>query len=248
MDLISFEDLVVQPYNSYFSLEKELHEVKSQLSLMEQRLKYLEDKLGYGPKGNLNLEEKIEVLDIKYEELDDEIVMVEQSVQKDIKSIDNRLKKLEQDKGKDNDSATEGSDSAKEDVEEIECMSSKNIDTQSLPSVSINSNGDVMSNKKYYGSLKEKMIDITLKYKDIDKLQLQLFNDIDLYKLLRIFKNTKILRLFIYSYFKLQSLINLIMLHSIKVSYLEISNYLSEHELINLQKYCDFYKIELKVI
>ena len=44
MDLISFEDLVVQPYNSYFSLEKELQEVKSQLSLMEQRLKYLEDK------------------------------------------------------------------------------------------------------------------------------------------------------------------------------------------------------------
>ena len=44
MDLISFEDLVVQPYNSYFTLEKELHEVKSQLSLMEQRLKYLEEK------------------------------------------------------------------------------------------------------------------------------------------------------------------------------------------------------------
>jgi hypothetical protein len=44
MDLISFEDLVVQPYNSYFTLEKELQEVKSQLSLMEQRLKYLEEK------------------------------------------------------------------------------------------------------------------------------------------------------------------------------------------------------------
>jgi len=42
MDLISFEDLVVQPYNSYFNLEKELQDVKAKLSLMEQRLKYLE--------------------------------------------------------------------------------------------------------------------------------------------------------------------------------------------------------------
>jgi hypothetical protein len=42
MDLISFEDLVVQPYNSYFNLEKELLDVKAKLSLMEQRLKYLE--------------------------------------------------------------------------------------------------------------------------------------------------------------------------------------------------------------
>jgi hypothetical protein len=42
MDPISFEDLVVQPYNSYFNLEKELHDVKAKLSLMEQRLKYLE--------------------------------------------------------------------------------------------------------------------------------------------------------------------------------------------------------------
>jgi|LakMenEpi03Aug12_release.lakeMendotaPanAssembly.Ray.scaffolds.fasta_scaffold413673_2 hypothetical protein len=42
MDLISFEDLVVQPYNSYFNLEKELHDVKSTISLMDQRLKYLE--------------------------------------------------------------------------------------------------------------------------------------------------------------------------------------------------------------
>jgi len=41
-DLISFEDLVVQPFNSYFNLEKELHEVKSRLSLMDERLKYLE--------------------------------------------------------------------------------------------------------------------------------------------------------------------------------------------------------------
>lgn len=41
-DLISFEDLVVQPYNSYFNLEKELLDVKAKLSLMEQRLKYLE--------------------------------------------------------------------------------------------------------------------------------------------------------------------------------------------------------------
>lgn len=44
-DLISFEDLIVQPYNSYFNLEKELYEVKSKLSLMEQRLKYLENRL-----------------------------------------------------------------------------------------------------------------------------------------------------------------------------------------------------------
>ena len=236
MDLISFEDLVVQPYNSYFTLEKELHEVKSQLSLMEQRLKYLEE-------GKLSLEERIESLDIKYEELDDNRGKDNVKIHNDMKCLKDRIDCLEY-----NDSATEGSDSTTEEVEEIQCISSKNIDTPLLPSVSISSNGDVMSNKKYYGSLKEKMIDITLKYKDIDKLQLQLFNDIDLYKLLRIFKNTKILRLFIYSYFKLQSLINLIMLHSIKVSYLEISNYLSEHELINLQKYCDDNKIELKVI
>jgi len=94
-DLISFEDLVVQPYNSYFNLEKELHEVKAKLSLMEKRLKYLEDKIGYGCKGNLTLEEKIDALDIKYEELDDEIVMVEESVQKDIKGICDKVKTLE---------------------------------------------------------------------------------------------------------------------------------------------------------
>ena len=91
-DLISFEDLVVQPCNSYFNLEKELHEVKSKLSLMEQRLKYLEEKIGYGCKGQLTLEEKIESLNIKYEELDDTIVIVEDSLQKDIKGI---MKKLE---------------------------------------------------------------------------------------------------------------------------------------------------------
>ena len=96
-DLISFEDLVVQPCNSYFNLEKELHEVKSKLSLMEQRLKYLEEKIGYGCKGQLNLEEKIEALDIKYEELDDEIVSLEDSVQKDIKSINYKLTFSEED-------------------------------------------------------------------------------------------------------------------------------------------------------
>ena len=93
MDLISFEDLVVQPYNSYFNLEKELHDVKAKLSLMEQRLKYLEEKIGYGCKGNLTLEEKIDVLDIKYEELDDTIVIVEE----DIRSIDDKVKRLDED-------------------------------------------------------------------------------------------------------------------------------------------------------
>jgi len=92
MDLISFEDLVVQPYNSYFNLEKELHDVKAKLSLMEQRLKYLEEKIGYGCKGNLTLEEKIEVLDIKYEELDDEICILQDDLLKDIKTIDDKVK------------------------------------------------------------------------------------------------------------------------------------------------------------
>ena len=57
MDLISFEDLVVQPYNSYFTLEKELQEVKSQLSLMEQRLKYLEEKKPKKPKKKRHVKE-----------------------------------------------------------------------------------------------------------------------------------------------------------------------------------------------
>ena len=95
MELISFEDLVVQPCNSYFNLEKELHEIKSTISFMEQRLKYLEEKIGYGCKGQITLEEKIESLDIKYEELDDTIVIVEDGVQKDIKTI-------EEDRRKDN--------------------------------------------------------------------------------------------------------------------------------------------------
>ena len=94
-DLICFEDLVVQPCNSYFNLEKELHEVKSQLSFMEQRLKYLEEKIGYECKGQLTLEEKIEALDIKYEELDDTIVIVEDSFQKDIKRLDDKVKEIE---------------------------------------------------------------------------------------------------------------------------------------------------------
>jgi hypothetical protein len=96
-DLISFEDLVVQPYNSYFNLEKELHEVKAKLTLVEKRLKYLEDKIGYGCKGQLTLEEKINALDIKYEELDDTILIVEDGLQKDIKGI---IKRLEEDKCK----------------------------------------------------------------------------------------------------------------------------------------------------
>ena len=220
MELISFEDLVVQPCNSYFNLEKELHETKSTISFMDQRLKYLEEKIGYECKGSLTLEEKIESLDIKYEELDDEIIIVEESVQKDIRSIKDRLDLLEY----------------------------ESDEETSLPSIYIDLYGNLLSNEKYYGSMKENMVDITLTYKNIENMEFVLFNEIDLDKLLRIFKNTKILRLFIYSYFKLQSLINLIMLHSIKVSYLEISNYLSEHELINLQKYCDFNKIELKVI
>jgi len=90
-DLISFEDLVVQPYNSYFNLEKELHELKSKLSLMETRLKYLEDKIGYGCKGNLTLEEKINALDIKYEELDDEIVILQEDILKDIGLINDKI-------------------------------------------------------------------------------------------------------------------------------------------------------------
>lgn len=80
MDLISFEDLVVQPYNSYFSLEKELQEVKSQLSLMEQRLKYLEGKIDF--------------LELKYEELDDEILIVEDRVQRDNKKLSDIFKSI----------------------------------------------------------------------------------------------------------------------------------------------------------
>ena len=94
MDLISFEDLVVQPYNNYFNLEKELQEVKAKLSFMERRLKYLEEKIGYGCKGQITLEEKIESLDIKYEELDDTIVIVEDGVQKDIKCLKDRVDKI----------------------------------------------------------------------------------------------------------------------------------------------------------
>ena len=195
------------------------------------------------------MEEKIEVLDIKYEELDDEIVMVEQSVQKDIKSIDNRLKKLEQDKGKDNDSATECSDSAKEDVEEIECMSSKNIDTPSLPSVSINSTGITIGDKLYCCGLTEKIVDITLKIKNIDKFIINFWdNNIDCYDVLKILKGVKALRLFIYHSTKKQTLLNLIMLHNIRVSYFQIEKNNPVYQIETLQRYCDDNKIELKVI
>jgi len=232
MDLISFEDFVVQPYNSYFNLEKELHDVKAKLSLMDQRLKYLEDKIGYGCKGNLTLEEKIDALDIKYEELDDEI-------EEDIKYINDRVKKLEEDKGKDNVKTRNV----------INYIPSKNIVNQSLRDVYIDSDGDIISDdEKYYGSLKNKMIDITLKYKIIDMMELQLFNGIDLDKLLRILKNTKILRLIICSYPKIQSVINLIQLHNIKVSYLEIENHLAKIEIENLQMYCNYNDIQFKVI
>lgn len=79
-------------------------------------------------------------------------------------------------------------------------------------------------------------------------MTIYLDNDMKCNDLLRIVKETKILRLIIYSYPKLQSLINLIILNNIKVSYLQITNHLCENELINIQKYCGFYKIELKVI
>ena len=79
-------------------------------------------------------------------------------------------------------------------------------------------------------------------------MTIYLDNDMKCNDLLRIVKETKIIRLIIYSYSKLQSLINLIILNNIKVSYLQIEDLLPENELINLQKYCDFYKIELKVI
>lgn len=90
MDLISFEDLVVQPYNSYFTLEKELQEVKSQLSLMEQRLKYLEE-------GKLTLEERIQALEVKYEELDDNRGKDNVKIHKDIKCINNDMKYVRND-------------------------------------------------------------------------------------------------------------------------------------------------------
>lgn len=90
MELISFEDLVVQPSNSYFSLEKELHEVKSQLSLMEQRLKYFEE-------GKLTLEERIHALEVKYEELDDNRGKDNVKIHKDIKCINNDMKYVRND-------------------------------------------------------------------------------------------------------------------------------------------------------
>jgi len=236
-DLISFEDLVVQPYNSYFNLEKELHEVKSKLSLMEERLKYLEDKIGYGCKGNLTLEEKINALDIKYEKLEEDRGKDNVKIHNDIKCLKDRIDCLEY-----NDSATEDSDE-----EEIQCVSCKNIETPSLPSITIKSTGLITEDKNYYGSLK-KNIDIILQYKTIDRMTIYLDNDMKCNDLLRIVKETKILRLIIYSYPKLESLINLIILNNIKVSYLQITNHLSENELINIQKYCGFYKIQLKVI
>lgn len=176
MDLISFEDLVVDPCNIYFNLEKEIHVVKAKLSLMEQRLKYLEDKIGYGCKGNLTLEERIDVLDIKHHELDDKIVMVEEDI-KAIKCIGDKVKRLEEDRGKDNvkihndikclkdridcleynDSATEDSDEEIQCVS-LQCVSSKNIETPSLPSITIKSTGLITEYKNYYGSLKKILI------------------------------------------------------------------------------------------
>jgi hypothetical protein len=77
MDLISFEDLVVQPCNRYFNLEEEL---KGNLSLLEHRLKYLEDKIDF--------------LEIKYEELDDEILIIEDRVQRDNKTLTDMFKSI----------------------------------------------------------------------------------------------------------------------------------------------------------
>jgi hypothetical protein len=255
MDLISFEDLVVQPYNNYFNLEKELHDVKTKLSLMERRLKYLEEKIGYGCKGNLTLEERIEVLDIKYEELDDEI-------EEDIQTIKDKVKKLEEDKGKDNVKihndikclkdridCLEYNDSATEDSEEeIHCVSSKNIDTPSLPSITINYSGVITRDKNYYGTL-NKNIDIILQYKTVDRMTINLHNDMKCNDLLRIITETKILRLIIYSYDKLESLITLLMVSNIKPSYLQIQeNNIDKTIIGKLHWYCLENKIELKVI
>jgi len=255
MDLISFEDLVVQPYNSYFNLEKELHDVKAKLSLMERRLKYLDEKIGYGCKGNLTLEEKIEVLDIKYEELDDEI-------EEDIKGINDKVKKLDEDRGKDNVKihndikclkdrvdCLEYNDSSTEDSEEeIHCVSSKNIDTPSLPSITINYSGVITRDKNYYGTL-NKNIDIILQYKTIDRMTINLHNDMKCNDLLRIITETKILRLIIYSYDKLESLITLLMVSNIKPSYLQIQeNNIDKTIIGKLHWYCLENKIELKVI
>jgi hypothetical protein len=254
-DLISFEDLVVLPCNSYFNLEKELHEVKIKLSLMERRFKYLEEKIGYGCKGQLTLEEKIESLNIKYEELDDTIVIVEDSLQKDIKSI-------QEDRGKDNVKihndikclkdrvdCLEYNDSATEDVEEIQCMSSKNIDTPSLPSITINSTGITIGDKLYYCGLTEKMVDIILKIKNIDKLIINFWDsNINCYDVLKILKDIKVLRLFIYNASLKQTMLNLLMIHNIKLSYLQIEKKnIPVHEIENIQRYCDNNKIELKV-
>jgi len=71
-DLISFEDLVVQPCNSYFNLEKELHEVKSRLSLMETRLKYLESERY--PKKRNDRTQRFEEIIKRKEETNDKIV------------------------------------------------------------------------------------------------------------------------------------------------------------------------------
>jgi len=280
MDLISFEDLVVQPYNSYFNLEKELHDVKAKLSLMERRLKYLDEKIGYGCKGNLTLEEKIEVLDIKYEELDDEIEEDIQTIKdrvkkleedkgkdnvkihNDIKGINDKVKKLDEDRGKDNVKihndikclkdrvdCLEYNDSSTEDSEEeIHCVSSKNIDTPSLPSITINYSGVITRDKNYYGTL-NKNIDIILQYKTIDRMTINLHNDMKCNDLLRIITETKILRLIIYSYDKLESLITLLMVSNIKPSYLQIQeNNIDKTIIGKLHWYCLENKIELKVI
>jgi hypothetical protein len=256
MDLISFEDLVVQPYNSYFSLEKELHEVKSQLSLMEKRLKYLEDKK---PKKKRHV--KQEDTDVKQE--------IEKKIQNDSdrnqrlinrnelrkKNEELQLKRKEEwekwDKEREYENKLrkkihEDEESDEDSDEEIE-PECKNVESPSLPSITIQSSRLIIGDKNYYEPF-ENNIHIIQQYKTIDRLTIHLHNDMKCYDLLRIITETKILRLIIYSYPKLESLITLLMIRNIKVSFLQIENNINKFTIGKLRWYCYKNNIQLKVI
>ena len=258
MDLISFEDLVVQPYNSYFTLEKELHEVKSQLSLMEQRLKYLEEKKPK-KKRHVNHEDTdVEQYEIIEKRIQNDYDRKQRLINRNKKREDNeelKLKRKEEwekwDKEREYENKLrkkihEDEESDEDSDEEIE-PECKNVESPSLPSITIQSSRLIIGDKNYYESFKNN-IHIIQQYKTIDRLTIHLHNDMKCYDLLRIITETKILRLIIYSYPKLESLITLLMIRNIKVSFLQIENNINKFTIGKLRWYCYKNKIQLKVI
>ena len=228
-DLISFEDLVVQPCNSYFNLEKELHEVKSRLTLLEERLKYLEK-----PKNTFKKKRPVKQdTDLK------EYEIIEKKIQND---YDRKIRLINRNKRRE--------DNYKDSLESPDEIGKK---WKVKEERKLLENAELSYNSTFnYVMVNNKEIDkLLLYYKVIINLKV----DVDSYRFVELFLKYKIqienLVFIGQCNYNLIPVMNYIIINNFKCKSIEIKKtftYIIKIEIDKLQKYCDENKIELKVI